>query len=170
MRPGRYRPGCATFFSNLYLLAHASMRPGRYRPGCSRCESGSWCAGGASMRPGRYRPGCASINRKHRRHRERFNEAGAISPRMREDRSTWQSKTSGASMRPGRYRPGCRAAAIVLVTTHWASMRPGRYRPGCLLEKMARNNAIRGFNEAGAISPRMRCKGGAGRLRRAWLQ
>ena len=86
-------------------LAVASMRPGRYRPGFGVGRKGEATPGGASMRPGRYRPGFECRCCTDTEAGLRFNEAGAISPRIH----AAEEDACGhchASMRPGRYRPG----------------------------------------------------------------
>ncbi len=82
------------------------------------------------MRPGRYRPGC----------------------------DQWGVLIIGrieASMRPGRYRPGCRPRFDDPERYLPASMRPGRYRPGCFRAWCRSRRGQVGFNEAGAVPPRM---------------
>ena len=60
-----------------------------------------------------------------------------------------------ASMRPGQLRPGnYRDVAAPGESLGAASMRPGQLRPGNGLSRPGFTHTGRGFNEAGAASPR----------------
>ena len=155
----------------------ASMRPGQQRPGNSRrrlqrttwliCfnEAGAttprklYTRGAAFGYTPRFNEAGATTPRKRRgwptaRARERgFNEAGATTPR----KPPWPGRPVTpllASMRPGQQRPGNWSRGDSIPEFRVASMRPGQQRPGNLPGRRARWSRSRGFNEAGATTPR----------------
>ena len=86
------------------------------------------------MRPGRVRPGSLPRARELRPGRNRFNEAGARTPRKHGAPQLERRDPDPASMRPGRVRPGS----------------PRKLEPNTLYYGLS-------FNEAGARTPRKPC-------------
>ena len=89
----------------------------------------------------------------------RFNEAGAISPRMRRQRRGHAVEIAVASMRPGRYRPGCFARHVDFFDSGVGFNEAGAISPRMQRWEQRASRPRRRFNEAGAISPRMRARG-----------
>ena len=180
MRPGRYRPGCRVRPGPRPAASPRFNEAGAISPRMAGARAGARVTKRGFNEAGAISPRMHRVTAPPARSSPRFNEAGAISPRMR-TRLPWLSvsrlgfneagaisprmrgrwrhphgEERHASMRPGRYRPGCTAAHYGMSADDWASMRPGRYRPGCLFGGGGDGGASGRFNEAGAISPRMR--------------
>ena len=139
INPGKPRGGQ----HGVHRLRFASMRPGQLTPENVPKVERVKLGGRASMRPGQLTPeNFSPVRHWWRRAWRRFNEAGAINPGKRPERSP----------RSGRVRP--------------ASMRPGQLTPENAPGPRLRSGRAVGFNEAGAINPgkRIRICNGAGHM------